>query len=309
MEIVESNQIEYKSVIENPYHIFNSADFNDLNRNKCSDVKYFLFKDSKYRLGFIGGIRNGYLISPFSAPFGGFSFLRQDVQISAIEAAIDLLGKYVFDNQLKGIKILLPPLIYNESFLSKLINAFYRRGYTVNNLDLDFYADLKMMTNYSEHIWYNAKKNLKISLKQNFEFIKCDDKDIEEVYEVIKLNREFKGKPLNMSLEDILATSKVIPTDFFIVLQNGVSVASAVVFHATESIMYVPFWGDKPGFGLSKPMNFISSKIFEYYHNANKKYVHIGIATEESMPNYGLCEFKESIGCTITPKLTFLKEF
>ncbi|MET3112919.1 hypothetical protein AAKU52_000638 [Pedobacter sp. CG_S7] len=309
MEIIDSNAVDYRSIFSIPFHIFNTADFNDLNKNKCSEVKYFLFKDSKFRLGFIGGINNGYLISPFSAPFGGFSFLKQEVQIASIEAAVNLLEQYVIKNGLKGIKILLPPLFYNETFLSKVINVFYRGNYKVANLDLDFYINLKKVENYAENIWHNAKKNMKISLKQDFEFVKCDIDRLDEVYDVIKQNRESKGKPLNMTLENLIATSQIIKTDFFLVLQDGVSIASAIVFHATDSIMYVPFWGDKPGFGLLKPMNFITHKIFEYYYNNGKKYVHIGISTEESQPNYGLCEFKESIGCTITPKFTFLKEF
>jgi hypothetical protein len=36
--------------------------------------------------------------------------------------------------------------------------------------------------------------------------------------------------------------------------------------------------------------------------------VHIGIATENSVPNYGLCEFKESIGCKMAPKYTYYKK-
>ena len=34
----------------------------------------------------------------------------------------------------------------------------------------------------------------------------------------------------------------------------------------------------------------------------------IGPSTESSIPNYGLCEFKESIGCEINQKFTFSKE-
>ena len=40
----------------------------------------------------------------------------------------------------------------------------------------------------------------------------------------------------------------------------------------------------------------------------NFKNVDIGPSTENSEPNYGLCEFKEGIGCKIVPKYTFSKE-
>jgi len=310
MEITEVDWKEYNSIFSKPYHVFNSAAFNHINERKCEEVKFLVFKDTKYRVGFVAGVRNNQLISPFSAPFGGFTFLKEDIQIRQIEEAITLLEEYAKSNGLNAIKIFLPPLIYNESFLAKCINVLYRSSFQTKDLDLDFYMNLDLVDDYLNNIWYNAKKNTKISLAQGFEFIQGsnDETFVSEVYEVIKENRAFKGKPLNMSLEDILATSNVIPTDFFLVKQNNINVASAIVYHATDDIMYVPFWGDQPGHTLSKPMNFTAYQVFKHYQELGKKYVHIGISTESSVPNYGLCEFKESIGCTITPKFTFFKE-
>jgi hypothetical protein len=39
--------------------------FNQLNEDKCEAVYYLLFKDSKYRLGLIGGVRDNVFTSPF----------------------------------------------------------------------------------------------------------------------------------------------------------------------------------------------------------------------------------------------------
>ena len=76
MEIVAVDQREYSRIITNPYHIFGSAGFNHVNEAKCDSVHYLLFKDSKYRLGIIGGIRNNVFLSPFSAPiYNNFPFL------------------------------------------------------------------------------------------------------------------------------------------------------------------------------------------------------------------------------------------
>ena len=53
-------------------------------------------------------------------------------------------------------------------------------------------------------------------------------------------------------------------------------------------------------------MNFLSYKVFEFYSQLGKKNVDLGISTVNSVPNYGLCEFKEGIGCRIDPKFTFV---
>ena len=68
-------------------HIYNSAGFCTLNSRKCDDLHYLSIGDGKPHLGIVLGERDGRLLSPFSAPFGGFS--EHGVQgIDAVEAAV-----------------------------------------------------------------------------------------------------------------------------------------------------------------------------------------------------------------------------
>jgi acetyltransferase-like isoleucine patch superfamily enzyme/RimJ/RimL family protein N-acetyltransferase len=53
-------------------------------------------------------------------------------------------------------------------------------------------------------------------------------------------------------------------------------------------------------------MNFLAYKIFEYYSDLNYKFIDLGPSSENSVPNIGLCDFKESIGCDVTLKKKFL---
>jgi len=309
MEIIEVNNIQYAEIFLHPYHIFNDANFNYLNRDKCESIKYLLFKDKKYKLGLISGIKNQKLISPFSSPFGSFSFIKSDIQISSIEKAINELDNYCRINELTDIEFILPPLFYDEKFLSKLINVLFRKNYLIYNIDLDFYFKTDNFQNkYIESIWYNARKNLNQAINKGFKFNLCSNlEDINSVYQIIQENRLNINKPLNMSLKQIIDTSKIIKTDLFLLSYENVNIASAVVYFVTDEIVYIPFWADKPGFSELRPMNFLAYKIFEYYSLNKVRIVHIGISTENSIPNYGLCEFKESIGCEITPKLSFIK--
>jgi lipid II:glycine glycyltransferase (peptidoglycan interpeptide bridge formation enzyme) len=109
-----------------------------------------------------------------------------------------------------------------------------------------------------------------------------------------------------MTWGQILETTSVIQADFFLA-KNSMQqdIASAIVFHVRErEIVQVIYWGDKPEYSEHKTMNYLSFKVFEYYKHAGFKYVDIGPSSENSLPNYGLCEFKESIGCFISPKIT-----
>lgn len=310
MELIECSYSDYGAIFNRPYHSFNLAAFNKLNEHRCDGIRYLVFKDSRVRLGLIGGIRNNIFVTPFSAPFGGFSFSRDDLDIRHVELAFLLLEKYIVEHGWSGVRFILPPLFYHNTNLAKIMNVLYRQQFQTINTDLDFYIDVSDMERYPDNIWKNARKNLNIGLQSGIDFKVCDQPDdIKSVYEVIETNRRVKNKPMTMKYEEILNTARVIRTDFFLCRKNNLNIAAAIVFHVADGIVYVPYWGDIDGYGALKPMNFLSFNIFDHYRKEGKKIVHIGIATEDSVPNYGLCEFKESIGCKIIPKFTYFKDF
>jgi hypothetical protein len=310
MEIVEAGPQEYSKIIAKPYHVFGGAAFNHINEAKVESAHYLLFKDGKYRLGIVGGIRNNTFLSPFSAPFGGFSFLHTDIRISYIDEALQLLTGWAKDKGLSTIKITLPPTIYQESFLSKQINSLYRNNFTIEKTDLNYAYHLHHFNGeYASSIWYNARKNLKIALANNFSLKVCETMEEKETaYNIIRQNREARGFPLRMTWDQVKLSTSVIPADFFQVLNvEGMPVAAAVVFHVKPGVVQVIYWGDLPEYANLKTMNFLSFKIFEQYHQQQLDIIDIGPSTEDSIPNYGLCEFKEGIGCDISCKFSFIK--
>jgi len=312
MEIVEVTSKEYQIHIQQPFHIFASSVFNELNTDKCDGVFYLLVKDKKVRLGIIGGIRENTFYSPFSAPFGGFVFIKNDIKIQVIDQVINLLSSWVNNKGLKSIQITLPPSIYHESFISKLTNSFYRNNFLTKKLDLNYSFDLNNFDeNYINLIWRNARKNLKKALANDFIFKICTTEQEKELaYQIIGRNREARGFPLRMDWEQIKNTIHVITADFFLLFNNiNKPIASAMIFYIGPKIVQVVYWGDLPEFSHLKTMNYLSYKIFEYYKDTKIQIIDIGPSTENSIPNYGLCEFKESLGCDISTKITFTKEF
>ena len=311
MEIVEVTSEEYQSGIPNPYYVFASAAFNELNAEKCEQVHYLLCKDKKVRLGIIGGVKEGSFYAPFSAPFGGFVYSKNDIKIQLIDEAITLLLQWLEDQGLRSIQMTLPPSIYHESFIAKLTNSLYRNKFTIEKTDLNYAFNLKNFDDhYSTNLWRNARKNLGIALSNDLVF--KHGKTIEEkelAYGIIVKNREERGFPLRMTWQQIKETLVVIKADFFLIYNDvQEKIASAMVFHINPKIVQVVYWGDLPDYSHLKTMNFLSYKIFEFYKKTPFEIVDIGPSTENSIPNVGLCEFKESIGCDISTKLTFSKQ-
>jgi hypothetical protein len=309
MEIIEVTPNEYEDIVNAPYHIFGSSTFNIANKERAEAIYYLLFKEGKYRLGIIGGVREGVFYSPFSAPFGGYSYLNEDIRISYIDEALSLLSGWAKEKQIAAIRITLPPGIYGESFISKQVNSLYRNGFSIEKVDLNYAYHLHHFDeHYASSIWYNAKKNLKIALGNQLSFSLCDAGEKEKAYNIITQNREARGFPLRMTWQQVQLSASVMNADFFLVNSNeGIAVAAAVIFHVAKKMVQVIYWGDLPEYAGLKTMNFLSYKVFEHYKTQQFEIIDIGPSTENSVPNFGLCEFKESIGCDISCKFSFSK--
>lgn len=309
MEILILTSEEYQAYFTLPFHVYNSVEFTELNKGKCENVLYIAFKDSKVRLGITFGERNRLLCSPFSAPFGGFCFTKHEVTLQFIEDALKELVAFVENNNYRGIEITLPPIFYANDFLTKCFSVFMYSAFKLKYIDLNFQLYTACFENYTQFIARNSRKNLAIAQKNNLHFEKLENSvDFIKAYEVIKANRESRGYPLRMSWQQVEETIKVIKADFFILYNGDNAIAAAQVFYVTPEIVQVIYWGDTPGYLHQKPMNLLSYKVLEYYYNQGIKVVDIGPSTENGIPNHGLCEFKESIGCSMSSKFSFIYE-
>lgn len=310
MEVVEVDYRTYREQLS-CFSIFNSVDFAELNKTKVDDLFYLIFRDSKARLGIILGEKSNELYSPFSAPYGGFVYNDTECKARIIDTAIETLEAWVIQKGFKKIHIALPALHYNTHFLTRLINGFHNNNFTVDQIDVNHHFSIPeaFEANYVSLLQRNARKNLNNALQQNFEFLNLAQSNAIRAYNVIAINRAAKQKPLRLSLNQVMEVTAITEVNFFVVQHQGNDVAAAIVFKINDELAQVVYWGDNPQYAELRSMNFLTYKVFEYYASKGFKTLEIGISTENSVPNYGLCEFKESIGCSISLKYTFSKVF
>ncbi|AMM50953.1 hypothetical protein TH61_06850 [Rufibacter sp. DG15C] len=311
MELQRLSAETYAEIFPAPYHVYNSVDFNQFNADRLGlELHCLAFKTKKYKLGLLGVVQDGAFKSPFSAPFGGFSFVKDDVRIQHLDQALDTLQKDCLTQGVSKMEFTLPPLFYNPSFLGKTYNALHSHGFTVMQMELNHSIHLAGQTieSYQQTFRRNAQKNLANAETKDFSFSICETEAEKRLaYEVIKQNRFTRTKPLRMGFEQLLLTGSLIPSDFFLVRLAGEPVAAAIVFQVSKGIAQIIYWGDLPGFAANRTMNYLSFQLVNYYLAKGVQVIDVGYSTEDSVPNYGLCDFKESIGCTAYPKLSFSK--
>ena len=305
MQIKNLTPDEFASTFQ-AAHVFNTVAFAQLNSDKVERVHYLSFDDPKTCFGIVLGESNGVLRSPFSAPFGGF--LEKGTHgLERMEKAVDALADYAKERSLR-LQITLQPMVYDETRLSMWVNVMMRKM-QLHHADLNYHFDISRMPNYSSVINRSARKLLNQALKQNFCLHKLDSgnrDDVARAYNVISCNRKERGFPLRMTFEQVWQTvSRVVTADFFVLEHEGCDVAAAQIFHVADGIAQVVYWGDIRQYAKLRPMNYLAYSLFGYYADNGLRILDIGPSTEDGIPNYGLCEFKESIGCSVTMKYSF----
>jgi hypothetical protein len=279
-------------------HVFNKKEFIELNKHKCSELHYLDFNG----ISIILGEKGGELYSPFSAPFGGFSSLQKNPSLEAMENAYEKLYEWLKEKN-KKCHITLPPLFYDEPFISKCISAMQRKGFKIAYGDLNYHFDLTEQIKMQ----HNAKNAWNIATRNNLSLILTDNNDNMQIaYSIIANNRKERGYPPHLSLEEFCETAKItnINLDCFLVYADKEPIAAALVFAIEPKRSLVVLWGDNREKKLLHPMNFLAISMAEHYKSQGYLSLDLGPSSKNGIPNYGLCSFKESLGCKLTLKLT-----
>ena len=306
MTIEEVSLEEYSALPFKHPHVFNTPGFAALNAHKAERLHCLTFSDeSRLRYGIILGEREGWLLSPFSAPFGGFSYCRAP-HLESLDAAAECLLDYARKAELR-VRISLPPLFYEPQFVADTAAILSSRS-VATHIHLNYHFTLSRFADYERCLARNARKNLHHAEGQEWEFVSVwrDDEDgLRQAYDVIRRNREEHAYPLSMTLDDVLKTVRVIPADFFLLRHGGENVAAAQVFHVAEGIAQVVYWGDIRVWSPLRTMNMLAFRVFEHYSRSPLRVLDIGTSMLGDAPNFGLCDFKTAVGCEVSPKFVF----
>jgi hypothetical protein len=257
-------------------------------------------------MGLVAGIRDGHIMSPFSAPYGGFHFKSENnIYPAALESFLTELQQYVISESLLGMSITLPPDIYCQSSNAKLVNAFIRLGFTMAVPDITNWVDLQQFENVYTHPASRTYYNQAVKHGLAFELVN-GEQESELIYNLIVDNRSRMGRPIHMTFRNIMETASLFTTDFFKVMNgSGDLVAGAIFYRAHKNIAFAVFWGDAVNGRPVRAMDFLVLNLWRFYKEKGFQFVDLGKSTESGIPNEGLLRFKETHECISSLKYTF----
>ena len=314
MEILDIDETNFKQNFLNyiaDVNVFCNERFNALNSHKVNSIKYLLFKNNKIRFGLILGIKDHIAISPFSAPYGGFTTINKNVALKHLYTALSALDSYCVEQKIQELNLTLPPTFYGENILNSWASAFINHGFCIRSLDLNYQFRLEKFNGYNSYLESSIKNQFKKAISNDFSFVECKSfEDRLAAYSVIQQNKLENNYPLKLTFDQVQDTMKIIKADFFLVKdKDGNDVAAAMIFRVTNTVAQIIYWGHLDKYSKLYPMNYMAYKVFEYYYNLNYEWVDIGPSSEDGIPNFGLCDFKQNIGCDISLKYSFNKKF
>lgn len=292
--LIETDPSSYYRLFRADVNPFISQRFIELNQSKTERIICLIDDPEKTLMGLVAGVEQGILKSPFSAPFGGFHFRNDNIYSGRVDSFLESLKEYITRRELEGIDLTLPPDIYHQTFNAKVVNALIRAGYNQLIPDITNWVELDRFSDTFGQ--KNSREYYRQAVRNGLSFTPTDDhEEMGEIYELIRLNREKFGRPIFMTLDDILKTGDLWPVDFLKVnTPDNSLVASAIFYRLNADIAYAVFWGDNDEGRPLRAMDFLVFHLFSFYKNKGFSYIDLGISTENGIPNEGLLRFKES---------------
>jgi RimJ/RimL family protein N-acetyltransferase len=303
--LINIDEDAYFQIFTTDPHGFLSRKFLNLNRSKVDKIFALVNDNSKPLIGLFVGLKDGYLLSPFSAPFGGIHFTNELIHISVINEFIKDLQSFIKINGFAGIKITFPPNLYYQTINSKFIHGLFYGGFNIKTIDITSWVDLESFNDWFQK--YSVRKCLNQALKHGLSFKQTKDlSEKVEAYEIIRKNRILNGRDIYMSFNDLNNTNEIWDVDYFVVYdRNNIIVASSINYRFHNSIVYAVFWGDIENGRSQRAMDFCIYNLLKHYKQFGYKYLDVGISTKNGIPNEGLLRFKELHQASSSLRYTF----
>ncbi len=289
------------SYSSNPYI---SDWFIELVKEKAYKIVY-LMDDSDNSIGLVTGVKDNVLLSPFSAPFGGFHYSHEYIMFDSIYNFVSGIQEYIINNNIKGINITLPPDIYQTNMNAKFVSAFIKADYKLNNPNLLNWIDISSFD--GSWVYNKVLNRCRKALKNELKFKLAESLvEKEESYNLIKTNRNEQNRKIHMTLNDLLDVSQKTRVDFFQVRDKDDDIVGAgVLYRGSKEIIQAIFMGDNLNKRDLGAIDFLYMSIYNYYKDLGFKYIDFGTSSLEGDPNTGLLRFKEIHNCKTSLQYSF----
>lgn len=248
---------------------------------------------------------NGQVVdSPGRATFGGV--WNRTIGELDIELIHNFYQKILTKFGSKTITVHLPPAYFHPGIFEAQHKIIVEEGGKILYSDTSFHVDLMTWTPMSMSA--GNRKKLRQCRGQLVRTTQLLSKEIEIVYELIRVNRMSLGVEPSISISELRRAFETFPEAYqcFGTFLGEKLIASAVTVLLSDDIRYVYMWADDAVYRGISPVVALCEGIIIDSKKLGLRIVDLGTASQKGQLNEGLARFKQNLGAISTQKISYV---
>ncbi|MGB3618400.1 MAG: GNAT family N-acetyltransferase [Catalinimonas sp.] len=248
--------------------------------------------------------------SPRRATFGGPQFAA-DLPPERLDELLAQADVPARERGWRAIEIKAPPHCFEPRQQSLLATLLHAHGYRQTQADLTYYLPLRGDVPFENRLHDTARKRRRRAAEMPFVVTEEPTADLAEVHAMIAATRHRKGYPVTMTAEQLTRAVRTLPEHYRVwtARREGALVAVACVVVVRHDLLYTLYVGDEDAHRRWSPVTLLYEALYDWGRAGGYRFLDFGIGTDASVPNWGLMQFKRSLGGVPALKSTYRKEY
>jgi len=239
------------------------------------------------------------LVSHPGSTVGSF-VVPENLSIADAMSMSEALVTYVKENNFSGIRITLPPTLYQRRLSNYMDFSFFKQGFTYSKRDvtsilfLEDSLDKNLAKFKSSHL--RAVRNAQekgVNVRQS--------NDFDSFYHILEQNLKIRhGVSPTHTLAELKNIHAMFPDriNLFAAFVKGVMVAGVVNFVVNDHVVLAFYISHDEAYQEFRAVNLLFYSIFDWAIQQGFKIYDFGTFTVNEEPNMGLGRFKENFGAS-----------
>ena len=239
------------------------------------------------------------LVSHPGSTVGSF-VVPENLSIADAMSMSEALVTYVKENNFSGIRITLPPTLYQRRLSNYIDFSFFKQGFTYSKRDvtsilfLEDSLDKNLAKFKSSHL--RAVRNA-----QEKGVNVCQSNDFDSFYHILEQNLNIRhGVSPTHTLAELKNIHALFPdrVNLFAAFVKDVMVAGVVNFVVNDHVVLAFYISHDEAYQEFRAVNLLFYSIFDWAIQQGFRIYDFGTFTVNEEPNMGLGRFKENFGAS-----------
>ena len=246
--------------------------------------------------------------SPGRAPFGAVQ-TAPDLPETVLQAFLEAVEASLRAQGVRRLMLRPHAFAYEPAASARLATVLGRLGYQIGPIEINSY--LPLSRDFEAGLHPSERRRLRKCERHGLRFEQEPPLLLPLAYELIARSRQEKGKPLNMSLEQLQALFRALPGKvllFSVRDAAGEWAAVSVVIEVRPDVLYHFLPASPLAYNHLSPMVLLNAGLHAFGRASNMRLLDLGISALPTGVDESLLRFKRHLGAVSGLKLTFSKE-